>query len=226
MAAAVSILYSESADIWLSSVGSNGAGLRSLYIAYRHADIPIQILTEDDCANGRLFHTDMLVVTVPNVAARAATAIAAWVRKGGTLLSTASGGLLDEYNRTSVTMEALLGVKQSGVRTGTQDKWNWTVDLIKQDLRFVDVLDTITLTAAAEIHRSGTVRTRGSLPAVQRCFFLGIHRELVPALTPARLSQHATYLLLAPRLTYASVSRSCRASMAKRVARSRSPVKA
>lgn len=61
--AAVSILYSESADIWLGSVGTFGAGLRSLYIAYRHAGIPVQIVTEDDCANGRLFHTDMLVST-------------------------------------------------------------------------------------------------------------------------------------------------------------------
>ena len=38
--AAVALLYSESADIWFGSVGSYGAGLRSLYIALRHAQVP------------------------------------------------------------------------------------------------------------------------------------------------------------------------------------------
>ena len=145
MGAPVSILYSESADIWLSSVGSNAAGLRALYIAYRHAEIPVQVLTEDDCTNGRLFHTDVLVITVPNVKSSAVTAISAWVEQGGTLLATAGAGLLDEYNQTSAAMETLLGVAQSGVFTGTQDAWNGTVDLIKQDIRFVDELDVVTL---------------------------------------------------------------------------------
>ena len=57
----------------------------------------MQVLTEEDCTSGRLYYTDMLVVTVPNVAGKAATAIEAWVRDGGIVLATASGGLLDEY---------------------------------------------------------------------------------------------------------------------------------
>jgi hypothetical protein len=128
----VSLLYSESADIWLSSVGNFGSALRSVFIAFRHAEIPVQVLTEDDCASGRLYHTDLLVVTVPNVAEKAAVEIEGWVKQGGTVLATASGGLLDEYNSSATTMASLLGVEQSGVWRGTQDAWNGTCDLLKQ----------------------------------------------------------------------------------------------
>lgn len=40
-------------------------------------------------------------------------------------------------------------IKQSGVWRGLQDSFNGTVDLIKQDLQFVDLLDTVTLTDEA-----------------------------------------------------------------------------
>jgi hypothetical protein len=81
--APVAILYSESSDIWYAGVGSFGSALRSLYIAYRHAGVPVQILTEGDCVAGRLAYTDMLVVAVPNIADAAAAAIDTWVRRGG-----------------------------------------------------------------------------------------------------------------------------------------------
>lgn len=81
----------------------------------------MQIFTEDDCTAGRLFHTDLLIVTVPNVADAAAVAITDWVKAGGTVLATASGGLLNEYNQSNVHMQGLLGVTQSGVWRGVQD---------------------------------------------------------------------------------------------------------
>ena len=54
------------------SVPTYAANLRALYIALRHAEIPVQIFNEDDCVAGRLYHTDLLIVTVPNVADAAA----------------------------------------------------------------------------------------------------------------------------------------------------------
>ena len=163
--APVALLYSESADIWFGSVGSYGAGLRSLYIALRHAQIPVQIFTEDDCIAGRLYHTDLLVVTVPNVADAAARGISDWVSAGGMVFATASGGLLNEYNQTNVRMQDLLGVSQSGVWRGQQDAFNGTVDLIKQDLKFVDTLDTVTLSHSvmAELELSPLSRENASL---------------------------------------------------------------
>jgi hypothetical protein len=217
MGAPVSILYSESADIWLSSVGSNAAGLRSLYIAYRHAEIPVQVLTEDDCANGRLFHTDLLVITTPNVKSSAATAIDAWVKQGGTLLATAGAGLLDEYNQTSAVMETLLGVQQSGVWTGTQDAYNGTVDLIKQDIRFVDELDTVTLSDSAiaellQLHQEGANTTLTcigikSIVKVTRPFkaadLLATFGDGSPAAVRAAVGQGKIfYLAFLPGLSY------------------------
>ena len=80
----------------------------------------------------------------------AAKGVAEWVQQGGIVLATASGGLLDEYNQTNTCMEALLGVRQHGVWRGTQDDVNGTCDTIKQDLRFVDVLDTVSVLNGAK----------------------------------------------------------------------------
>jgi hypothetical protein len=68
------------------------------------------------------------------------------------VFGTAGAGLLNEANQTQTTMEALYGVKQqrNSAYIGTKfDEFNATVRLVKQDIRFVELLDTVTLTNMA-----------------------------------------------------------------------------
>eukprot|EP01045_Picozoa_sp_COSAG04_P044963 COSAG04_NODE_15520_length_529_cov_1.318605_1_plen_100_part_10 len=65
--AKVALLYSETADIWFSPLGTPGAAKRSLYLAIRHAQLPVDIVTEDDCVNGVLNHYSFLFVVDPHV---------------------------------------------------------------------------------------------------------------------------------------------------------------
>ena len=74
--AAVGLLYSETADIYYDSAGTYGAELRALYIALKHAGLPIEILIEEDCEEsvGRLHYIDVLYVTMPHISDTAAYA--------------------------------------------------------------------------------------------------------------------------------------------------------
>ena len=46
--AKVALLYSETADIWYSPLYTPGAAKRSLYLALRHAQIPLDIVNEGE----------------------------------------------------------------------------------------------------------------------------------------------------------------------------------
>lgn len=158
--AAVGLLYSETADIYYDTAGTHGSELRSLYIALKHAGLPVEIFIEEDCTEqvGRLHYTDVLYVTQPHISTSATKGIASWVQAGGTLFATAGAGMLTEANASNTAMSALLGVTQTALYTGSQDEFNNTVRLIKQDINFVDTLDNVTLSSdlLATLYKSDT----------------------------------------------------------------------
>lgn len=157
--AKAALLYSETADIYADSTGTPGAEKRATYIALRHAMMPVDIVTEDDCIAGDILPSySALYLTEPHVSASAATAIAKWVAAGGRLYVAAGAGLLDEKNASNVAMASLLGVHQHGtyVGNGTDiDRVNpymggpAPVQFIKQDLPFAPTLDTVSVHAGA-----------------------------------------------------------------------------
>lgn len=134
------------------------AGKRSLYVALKHAELPVDIVTEEDVIDGELsrlgYHT--LYLTEPHITRAAATALGGWVEKGGHVWATAGAGLRDESNQTNTAAEALFGIKESGVFVGAgtdpddvardpEAKRPRAVQFIKQDLPFAPTLDTVTL---------------------------------------------------------------------------------
>ena len=60
---AVAVLYSETSDVWQTTAGTYGSSLRTMYIALKHAQLPVDVLIEEDCLAGRLHYYDVLSVT-------------------------------------------------------------------------------------------------------------------------------------------------------------------
>ena len=119
--AKTAILYSESADIWMSPIGTPGAAKRSLYLALRHAQIPVDVVNEEDCSRGSLNHYAVLFIVDPQVSEEAVSAVAAWATSGGHVFVTAGGAQLSEANQTNVAMQKLqAGITQTGIWTGTR----------------------------------------------------------------------------------------------------------
>ena len=80
--AKVALLYSETADIWYSPLYTPGAAKRSLYLALRHAQLPVDMVSEDDCITGALNHYSVLYIVDNQVSEAAMSAVTAWVAAG------------------------------------------------------------------------------------------------------------------------------------------------
>ena len=121
--AKVALLYSETADIWYSSLGTPGAAKRSLYLAIRHAQLPLDIVTEEDCIDGILNHYSLLFVVDPQVSEAAMRAVSRWTSAGGRAVATAGGAQLNEYNMTNRATRQLLPVVQVRRTPSRPRKW-------------------------------------------------------------------------------------------------------
>ncbi len=139
--ARTALWFSETGDIWRNNRPSFGAAKRGLYIAILGQQLPLDFVVDADAADGTLNHYEVLYLTDNNVTLAASQAMAAWVRNGGRLLATAGAGMFDEYNRPNAILRELLGVDQTGFEMPSDAQ----VSFIKQDLKFVRSLDTVTL---------------------------------------------------------------------------------
>ncbi len=112
--AQVALLYGKSHEIWQDDAAV-GTERRSVYLALQHAHVPVDIVSEDDLADGVLRGYKALYVTESNVPHAAAAKIAEWVRGGGVLQLCAGAGLRDEYNAPLAELLDLCGVTVASV---------------------------------------------------------------------------------------------------------------
>lgn len=130
--AEAALWFSEAADVWDDNHHPFSAAKRSLYIAIRHAQIPLDFVVEGD----ELKSYKTLYLTDGHVSRQASQAIAAWVRSGGRLFATAGAGMWDELNQPNQTLRELLGVSQHKLVEAAGEPIRWE----KQDLPFASPL--------------------------------------------------------------------------------------
>ncbi len=137
--------FSEAADVWDDNRSPNDAGKRSLYIAARHQQLPLDCVTEGDELKGY----KVLYLTDAHVSRKASEAIRDWVQDGGgRLIATAGAGQFDEYNAPNRVLRELLGVDAEAVTiAGPQG----IVRREKEDLPFAQPLGTVTLTQGGKL---------------------------------------------------------------------------
>jgi hypothetical protein len=131
--------FSETGDIWHDNAGSFAAGKRALYTAIIHQQLPLDFVVEQDAADGTLANYKVLYLTDRHVSQAASKKIAEWVSAGGRLFATAGAGMFDETNEPNTVLRDLLGVEQTALEEpGPQ------TDYIKQDIAFIEPIDTVT----------------------------------------------------------------------------------
>jgi hypothetical protein len=143
MPGVAALWFSETGDIWNNNASPFDAAKRSLYIAVRHQQLPLDMVVDADAVSGGLKPYRVLYLTDQNVSQASSKAIADWIETGGRLFATAGAGMFDEFNRPNETMRRLFGIEQQALDIGTQP-----VRLEKQDLPFAKPIDQVTLTAA------------------------------------------------------------------------------
>ena len=111
--AQVALLYSRSWPAWKRD-DSEQNELIQAYIALLHAGIPVDIVGDEEIADGRFAKRKYKALYVVNESIPAATltAIEQWVKKGGKLWATGWAGLRDEYNEPTAAWNGLLNVQE------------------------------------------------------------------------------------------------------------------
>src|SRR4029079_9355915 len=91
---------------------SNAYGIerQGLWLALKHLQVPVDLITDHDVAGGSLSEYKVLYVAGSHISLKAAQQIAGWVKNGGILCSSAAGGLRDEYNRPLDALLAVYGI--------------------------------------------------------------------------------------------------------------------
>ena len=84
---------------------------KAIYYALRHAQVPVDFLSEDDVIDGLAKDYKVIYVTEQWLHSKAVTALTQWADAGGTVVALAGGGFLDEFNRLNPAVGALYGVK-------------------------------------------------------------------------------------------------------------------
>ncbi|HOF40598.1 MAG TPA: beta-galactosidase trimerization domain-containing protein [Candidatus Hydrogenedentes bacterium] len=116
--ARVALLYSSSSDIW--TMWDNlafGFDRMHTWLALAHAQIPVDILSERDVADGDLAGYTVCYVSGPNLTRAASAQLRAWVESGGTLWLTAGAATRDEYNRPLDELAPILPAQRGTTET-------------------------------------------------------------------------------------------------------------
>ena len=139
----VGLFFSRAADVWADTldtgacvgracaatvnpgVGGRGqprsafsAHKKALYVCFRHLGLAVDVIIEDDIADGTLSDYAIIALTDRHVSRNASRGIAAWVRSGGVLLATAGAGALTEFDEPNAAMADLLGVNETALDAG------------------------------------------------------------------------------------------------------------
>ncbi len=141
--AKVGLLLSSVDEIMTGDSNSKGGihnhERKAIYYALRHAQIPVDFVTEDDVIEGLCKDHKVIYLTQQYLHSNAVKALKKWVEAGGTLVALCGGGFTDEFGAANADVNALFGVK---AQTMYKDP-KLTMVLAKQDLPLYKPLDTV-----------------------------------------------------------------------------------
>lgn len=121
--AQVAIMLSRACDTWdTEDLGGSGHlysarfnvnndERKALWMALRHAQCPVDLILDEDIAEGRLEDYRVLYIVGAEMLAAAAEPLKRWVEQGGIVYATGGGGLLDEYHRSQTSLYQMYGIK-------------------------------------------------------------------------------------------------------------------
>ena len=114
---------------------------KAVYYALRHAQVPVDFLTEDDVIDGLgndyqvIYH-----VTQQYLHSNAVKRLQKWAEAGGTVVALCGGGFSNEFGQANPDTDALYGVKEQSL---FKDPQLPMVLAGKQDLPLYEPLDTM-----------------------------------------------------------------------------------
>ena len=151
--AQIGLLLSSVDDVW-GDFRNNNLALhnnerKAIYYALRHAQMPVDMLSEDDVIDGLAKDYRVIYVTQQWMHSKCLAALQAWVERGGTVVALAGGGFKDEFNRLNPQANNFYGAKNQEITVDPQLVSKYLLEdnkpfLTKQDLPVYEPIDTAT----------------------------------------------------------------------------------
>jgi hypothetical protein len=113
--AQVAVVNPRSSEIWARLTNASPAAYENVkwtYTALQHSQIPVDPLDEVMLATEDLSRYKVIYISGANLTRAAAEKVAAWVRDGGTLVTSAGGLARDEANQPLEILQPILGLKE------------------------------------------------------------------------------------------------------------------
>lgn len=120
---------------------------KAIWLALRHARIPVDLITDEDVADGKLAPYKVLYLVGQELLERAVPELIRWVGNGGTLVGEGGGGLLNQYREPIQAMYALYGIKSASLERPVRSIGP------SRDLPKMEPLDTMTFKDIVGIRR-------------------------------------------------------------------------
>lgn len=132
-------------NLYWAQLNVNNHERKAIWLALRHAQIPVDLITDEDVAEGRLASYRVLYVVGSEIIADAAPKLREWVRNGGIIFADGGGCMLDQYRRPLPGIYLLYGVRKQELNRATR-----TIGP-SRDLPRLSPLDTVSLSGLPEL---------------------------------------------------------------------------
>ncbi|NQU11002.1 beta-galactosidase trimerization domain-containing protein [bacterium] len=197
--AQVAIMLSRAADTWdtedLGGAGHlygakynvNNDERKALWMALRHAQYPVDLITDEDVADGRLGDYRVLYVVGSEMLAAAVKPLTQWVRNGGMLYATGGGGLLDEYHQEQRALLNPYGLQSHALVRAVRGIRP------RRDLPALTPLDTVVVTGSAPFEFPALCYQDDLKPARGTKVLATYQKDGAPALTLHPFGKGAVY---------------------------------
>jgi len=122
--AQIAIMLSRASDTWdTEDIGGSGhlysgkfnvnnEERKAIWMALRHAQYPVDLITDEDIAQGHLSKYRVLYIVGSEMLRATAEPLMNWVKNGGIVYATGGGGLLDEYRTPLEMLYHMYGIEQ------------------------------------------------------------------------------------------------------------------
>ena len=91
--------------------GTHNMERKAIYYALRHAQVPVDFLSEEDVIEGLAKDYRVIYVCERHLHSKAIEALTKWASAGGTVVAFAGGGLIDEFRKPNPVAGQMYGVK-------------------------------------------------------------------------------------------------------------------
>ena len=152
----VAVLYNRTAGIWEAHDATENAwelDAQYTFWALRHAGYNVDIIPEEDIADGALSNYKVLYINGVNIHEDAADAISTWLGSGSdkVLVGSAGAGRKNEKNQSITTLDTLFGVSSASLTRASTVGIGGIRPLFEAKTLTTEVEATVTLPSSTDI---------------------------------------------------------------------------